>query len=87
MYRYSIIITPDDGRYSVTVPSLPGCFTWGDTVEEAVANARDAIAVHVAGLEADGEDVPAEAQPPFLTVVEVEAHPEYALANAAHAHA
>lgn len=39
------------------VPALPGCFTRGDTLEECRENAAEAIAVHIAGLEADGEEV------------------------------
>jgi predicted RNase H-like HicB family nuclease len=44
-----VIIYPDleDGGYVVEVPSLPGCVSQGDTREEALANARDAIAVWV----------------------------------------
>ena len=36
--RYTIILTPepDGSAYNVTVPALPGCFTYGDTVEEAI---------------------------------------------------
>jgi len=48
---------------------LPGCFTRGDTVEECRDNAAEAIAVHIAGLEADGEEVPEEhGQAQLLTV-------------------
>ena len=32
----------DDGRYSVAVPALPGCYSCGDTIEEARANIREA---------------------------------------------
>lgn len=46
------------GGYVVEVPSLPGCFTQGDTVDEALANAREAIALHIESLLAHGEDVP-----------------------------
>lgn len=44
--RYAVMLTPDieSGGYTVTVPSLPGVFTHGETVEEALAMARDAIA-------------------------------------------
>jgi predicted RNase H-like HicB family nuclease len=44
--RYAVVLTPDpeSGGYTVTVPSLPGVFTHGDTVEEALSMARDAIA-------------------------------------------
>jgi len=46
--RYAVVLTPDveSGGYTVTVPSLPGVFTHGETVEEALAMARDAIACY-----------------------------------------
>jgi predicted RNase H-like HicB family nuclease len=58
---YTIVVEPEEsGGYSVFVPALPGIFTRGDTIEECRENAAEAIAVHIAGLEADGEDVPEE---------------------------
>jgi predicted RNase H-like HicB family nuclease len=70
MRTYTIVVEPDEaGGYAVFVPALPGCFTRGDTLEECRTNAAEAIAVHIAGLEADGEEVPAEhGQPQLLTV-------------------
>jgi predicted RNase H-like HicB family nuclease len=49
MARYAILLTPDleSGGYTVTVPALPGCITHGDTVEEALEMARDAIACYL----------------------------------------
>jgi predicted RNase H-like HicB family nuclease len=38
-----LLIAEPEGGYSVEVPELPGCFTEGDTLEEAMANAREAI--------------------------------------------
>jgi len=56
MPRYTVVLTPemDEGGYSVSVPALPGCISQGETVEEAIANIRDAI-----GLYLWGEDVEA----------------------------
>ncbi len=62
----TVILIPDEevGGYTVEVPSLPGCVTEGDTVEEALANARDAIDVYIAALHDLGRAVPPEdAQP------------------------
>ncbi len=39
-----LIEDPEEGGYTVEVPELPGCFTEGDTPEEALLNAREAIA-------------------------------------------
>jgi len=55
------------------VPALPGCFTQGKTVEEAMERAAEAISVHIAGLEADGEAVPEEHEAPRLVTVTVAA--------------
>jgi predicted RNase H-like HicB family nuclease len=42
--KYLVVLIEDpEGGYSVEVPELPGCFTEGDTREEAIANAREAI--------------------------------------------
>jgi predicted RNase H-like HicB family nuclease len=62
MRRYTVVLIPSvEGGFVVEVPALPGCLTQGDTREEALANAAEAIAVHIAGMEADGEPVPVEA--------------------------
>jgi predicted RNase H-like HicB family nuclease len=55
---YSVLIVPDGEGYSVFVPSLPGCFSQGATLEEARENAKEAIRVHIRGLQLDGEPVP-----------------------------
>jgi antitoxin HicB len=71
---YSIVLEPEEGGgYAVTVPALPGCFTQGKTAEEAMERAAEAIGVHIAGLEADGEPVPEEHEPPRLVTVTVAA--------------
>ena len=72
--RYTILLDPDqDGAgYTVIVPALPGCITEGVTIDEAMANAREAIACHVEGLLASGDDVPREAPTLIPLVVEVE---------------
>jgi predicted RNase H-like HicB family nuclease len=55
--EYTIILHPDteEGGFTVTVPALPGCVTQGETLEEAIAMAKEAIRLHVEGLVADGE--------------------------------
>ena len=71
--RYSVLLIPDieDGGYTVTVPALPGCITEGDTVEEALINAREAIACRLQGLALDGEPIPEEGMSPQLVAVDV----------------
>jgi predicted RNase H-like HicB family nuclease len=50
--KFNIILEPDeDGGFSVTVPALDGCFTQGETEEEAIENAKEAILCYLEGLE------------------------------------
>lgn len=57
--NYPVVIHKDtDSDYGVTVPDLPGCFSSGPTMDDALANAVDAIVTHVEGLLLDGEPVP-----------------------------
>src|SRR5258707_14464539 len=72
-YQYTIILhpDPDEGGYTVTVPALPGCVTQGETLEEAIAMAKDAVRLHVEALMSEGEPVPEEhehAQALIITV-------------------
>ena len=65
--RYPVVIHKDNkSAYGVTVPDLPGCFSSGDTLEDALTNAVEAIECHLEGLLLDGDEIP-QAQP-------VEAH-------------
>ena len=59
------------GGYSVVCPSLPGCHSQGETVEEALANVAEAITLYLEVLEEDGLPIP-EATEPLVTSVEVE---------------
>jgi predicted RNase H-like HicB family nuclease len=53
--RFPIALHTDDGvAYGVTVPDLPGCFSAGDTFDEAIENAKEAIDGHVEVLVSDG---------------------------------
>lgn len=46
---YTVLIRPaEEGGYWAEVPALPGCFSQGDTIEETLANTKDAVASHVA---------------------------------------
>ncbi len=58
-YVFDISIEQDeDGRWSASCPSLPGCTTWGKTEEEAIRNIREAVEVYVEDLVASGESIP-----------------------------
>ncbi|MCK9306080.1 MAG: type II toxin-antitoxin system HicB family antitoxin [Methanoculleus sp.] len=49
-----------EGGYTVTVPTLPGCVTFGETVDEAIAMAREAVEIYIEGLQEKGEEIPTE---------------------------
>jgi antitoxin HicB len=58
---YRILLRQEpEGRYTVVVPSLPGCVTYGDTVEEAIEMAKEAIGLYIESLKAHGEEIPTE---------------------------
>lgn len=73
--HYTIILHPDpeEGGYTVTVPALPGCITQGETLEEAIAMAKDAIRLHIESLIAEGEPVPEEREHPQAIIVDIAA--------------
>ncbi len=47
-----------EGGYTVIVPSLPGCVTWGETIEEAKKMAKEAILLYLEDMEANNEKIP-----------------------------
>ena len=59
--KFTILIEKnEEGSYTVTVPSLPGCITQGDTWDDAIANARETIAGYIEALRALGKPIPLE---------------------------
>lgn len=56
---YSVVLEPDpEGGYVAIAPAFPGCYSQGATVEEALANAREAILLTIEDMEAHGEPIP-----------------------------
>lgn len=71
---YRILLRKEpEGGYTVIVPSLPGCVTYGDTVEEAIAMAKEAIELYIGSLLNHNEEIPTEEETLEYTVM-VEAH-------------
>lgn len=57
--RYPVVVHKDsDSDYGVTVPDLPGCFSAGETMEEALTNAVEAIELHLEAMLIDHEPLP-----------------------------
>lgn len=48
----------EEGGYTVFVPSLPGCITYGETVDEAINMAKEAIELYIEELQDRGESIP-----------------------------
>ena len=69
-FAFAVVIEADENGYYVSCPSLQGCYSQGDTYEEAVANIRDAIRLHVEDRLARGEDLP-QNQSVSVSVVQV----------------
>ena len=58
-HTYKILLNKEpEGGYMVTVPALPGCITQGDTVDEALSMAKEAIELYLEELQERGEMIP-----------------------------
>ncbi len=55
---FPIVVEADEDGYYVSCPSLQGCYSQGETYEEAITNIKDAIRLHVEDRRAEGEEVP-----------------------------
>lgn len=59
-YLYPAVLTYEEGyEIAVTFPDLPGCATSGETEADAVAAGREALGLHLFGMEEDGDELPA----------------------------
>jgi antitoxin HicB len=75
-YQFTVLLEPDleePHRYNVRVPTLPGCLTYGESIEDALANAREAITGYLAVLIKSGAAVPIEDHPVIATSVAIPA--------------
>jgi len=58
---YRILLRNEpEGGYTVTVPSLPGCVTYGESIEEATEMAKEAIELYLESLKAHNEEIPTD---------------------------
>ena len=70
-YVYPAVLTYEDGyEIAVTFPDLPGCATSGETDTEALMMAKEALGLHLWGMENDGDELPA---PSSIRDIELEA--------------
>jgi predicted RNase H-like HicB family nuclease len=60
-HRYTVVFEREpDGGYHAFCPALPGCHSQGDTLDDAMANIREAAELYVESLMAHSEPVPVE---------------------------
>jgi antitoxin HicB len=70
--EYSVVVhKAEEGGCWVEVPALPGCYSQGETVEEALANVREAIALYLEALREKGQAPPNDADVVFKVAVAV----------------
>ena len=58
MKRYLVILEPTPTGYSAYLPDVPGCVTTGRTTVEVESNMREALGLHLEGIQDEGERVP-----------------------------
>jgi len=68
-YRFSVVIERDKDGYFAFCPELQGCYSQGDTYEEALENIRDAIHLHLEDRLESGEEIP---QPESVSLTSLE---------------
>jgi antitoxin HicB len=70
--RYTVLLKPEpEGGFAVSIPALPGLHTLGESEEEALDNAREAIELYLEELSDRGEPIPEETLPPHLAAVDI----------------
>ena len=61
--NYKILLYKEpEGTYTVSVPALPGCITYGENVEHGIEMAKEAIELYIAELKERGEVVPDDSE-------------------------
>ena len=72
LFKYTVVFEPaEEGGYVAYVPSLPGCVTEGDSLEEAMEMVKDAISGYIVSLKKHHESIPEEKGPSLVSVVDV----------------
>jgi len=60
-HTYKILLHKEpEGGFTVSVPSLPGCVTYGEDIDEAMAMAKEAVELYIEELQSRGENIPAD---------------------------
>ncbi len=73
IHHYTAIFQKEpEGGYTVIIPALPGCVTYGKTIEEAKISAKEAIESYLGSLAKDGEKAPNDIN--FVSTIDVSLH-------------
>jgi len=68
--EYSVLVhKAEEGGFWVEVAALPGCYSQGETVEEALENVKEAIALYLEALREEGRDIPKDEDVVFKVAV------------------
>lgn len=68
-YLFAAIFEPsEEGGYCVTFPDLPGCITEGDNLDDALRMAKEALELHLWGMEEDNDEIPNPTAPEQIEV-------------------
>ncbi|ALB46229.1 type II toxin-antitoxin system HicB family antitoxin [Clostridium beijerinckii] len=70
-YVYPAIFSYANDGISIEFPDLPGCLPCADTTEEAVSNAKEAMGLHLFGMEEDNDPIP---EPTPITKIKIESN-------------
>lgn len=63
-YHYIAVLEySESGTIGVYFPDLPGCVSAADTTEKAIESAKEALSLHLYGMEEDGEEIPKPSKP------------------------
>lgn len=71
--KYTAVFEPDKevGGYTVTIPSLPGCISEGDTFEEALKNIQEAASLYLEVMKRKKEEIPSEDSGVIIAPVQI----------------
>ncbi|GIK54537.1 MAG: type II toxin-antitoxin system HicB family antitoxin [Chloroflexi bacterium] len=69
MTNYTVVIEPDEDMYHAYVLALPGCHTFGSTLDETLQYIKEAISLYIDGLIENGEPIPTESESLVVTRV------------------
>ncbi len=76
---YRIIIEPDEkGTYHAYVPALRGCHTWGESIDEARKNIREAMSLYIESMRDMGEDIPEDSGLESFETIAIQSQKIYA---------